>query len=157
LLGKKKGKNMPGEFEERFVPEGVREGAEKEKQESEGKFESLVKKGKVTVGTFISWGSEFIVTKIEGDKITLKSLDDIGLDDKDLEEASTYSISELEEEYGKGSMEIVPESEMKVSIKDKIKNLKEEIAPMKEELMIKESQLAFLESIAQSKGIKVKK
>lgn len=147
---------MPTEFEG-YMPEEVKEETKDKKRESEGKFESLVKKGKVAVGTFVNWGAEFIVTKIEHGKITLKSLDDIGLRDEDLEEASIHNISELEEEYENGSLEIVPESETKMSIKDQITNLKEEISPLKEELRVKEERLKFLESIAQSKGVKLKK
>lgn len=152
----KKGKNMPEKF---------RGDVGHEEKESSGKFEKLIKEGKIKEGDFVyraSYSLPSIISKIEEGKIEFLGLDDIGIhDDLDLTESNIGEISELEEDFKNGELRIMPESDIVQFIERGIEELKDRDYPVVKEKSVEENariikeRREFYQQMAKLRGIKI--
>ncbi len=132
-------------------------------KESLGKFEELIKEGKVKEGDFVYRGSiPSIITKIGEGKIEFLGLDDIGInDDPDLKESNISEMSELEEDFQDGELTIMPESDIVQFIEGGIEELKDRNYPVVKEKSVEENariikeRQEFYQRMAKLRGIKI--
>lgn len=147
------------------MPRETGRGYSPEEEKSSGKFEKLIKAGKIKEGDFVYRGSmPAIIQKIEGNKIEFLGLDDIGIhDDPDLIESNISDISELEKAFENDELTIMPKSEANQFIKDELENLKNRNYPVDKEKSIEENaniikeRLEYYKSLAELRGVKLKK
>ncbi len=149
--------------EGKYIPEEVKERTEETKEP--GKFEKLIKEGKIKKGDFVYRGSMLaIIDKIEGDKVIFLGLDDVGIHgDPDLDESNISEISELEEDFKNGELTMMSKAEADRFIKDEIEDLKNRNYPVVKEKTVQENadiireRLGYYKSLAELRGIKLKK